>query len=232
MVGTSESAIDVALQSLPHVQQPLYISQRTVHPRYPTVFIRTGITVVPTIESISESTINLSDGTKLTEIDTIVFATGYFYTYPFLSERIRPKTDGDRVPGLYLHTFDTYNLQSIAFIGVNNGSLSWMTWAKTAFVVALYWAGKIDLPPIEEQREWEAKRLAEKKNPRWFHILHPNSERVLFWSAFNGLASKYLELDVEADDTLLGAFPYEWMALLAPGSITSVVKLKHYGIES
>ena len=226
MVGTSESAVDVALQSLPHAKHPIYVSQRTPHPRYPTVFVRPGIKVVPTIESITESTILLSDGEVLIDIDIIVFATGYFYTYPFLPEKIRPKTDGYRVPGLYQHIFDMYNLQSIAFIGVVNASLSWTTWEKSAFLVALYWSKKITLPPVEEQRKWEAKRLAGRES-RWFHVLHPQPERVLYWAELNTLAYEYLESEGNVDDELLRDFSYDWtVSLLSAGE----AKKKDYGI--
>ncbi|KAH9211769.1 dimethylaniline monooxygenase [Leptodontidium sp. 2 PMI_412] len=227
VVGTSESAIDVSLQSLPYAKHPIYISQRSPHPRYPTVFLRPGIKVVPTISSISGSSIYLSDGEVLTDIDTIVFATGYFFTYPFLSEKIRPRTEnGYRVPGLYQHIFDTYNLQSIAFIGVANASLAWATWEKSAFLVALYWAGKISLPSVEEQRGWEAKRLA-VKDVRWFHILHPHPERVFYWIELNTLAQEYLENEENVDDDLLRDYPYEWTVSLLAGGVD---KKKYYGI--
>ncbi|KAH7378865.1 thiol-specific monooxygenase [Cadophora sp. MPI-SDFR-AT-0126] len=226
IVGTSESAIDVALQSLPHAKQPVYVSQQSPHPRYPTVFLRDGIKVVSTIESVSGSSITLSDGEKLDDIDVIVFATGYFYTYPFLTEKIRPKSDGYRVPGLYQHVFDMHNPQSIAFVGVVNASLCWETWEKAAFLVALFWTGKIALPPLEDQRVWEVKR-AEGRESRAFHVLHPHSERVLHWTELNSLSTEYLESELNVDDELLRDYAFEWTVSLAAAGVE---KSKFYGI--
>ncbi|KAJ5209100.1 hypothetical protein N7449_003479 [Penicillium cf. viridicatum] len=219
IVGTSESAIDVCLQSLPYARGTVYVSQRTPHPRYPTVFCRPGVEVVATISHFTEDTIYLTDGTVLTDIDTVVFATGYFYTYPFLSSKIRPPpVAGYRVPGLYQHIFDIYNPDTIAFVGVANASLSWLTWEKSAFLIGLLWSGKIRLPAKAQQEEWETRRLAETGD-RLFHILARPWERVIYWDELNELAADYLHTDA-TDDTLLRSFPFEWvLELMKSGEI-------------
>ncbi|KIW16530.1 hypothetical protein PV08_06585 [Exophiala spinifera] len=227
VVGSNESAIDVTLQSLPYVQWPIYVSQRTPHPRFPTVFTRKGVEVLPTIECIEGGTIHFSGGQALTSIDTIVFATGYFYTYPFL-KHVRPSVPGgQRVPGLYQHVFDMYN-PNIAFIGVANGSLSWLTWEKSAFLSALLWSGRIKLPPIEEQKKWEARRLAETTSKeKMFHILAKPSERVIYFDELNELAADYLHTDAP-DDELLRSFPWDWIVSLGTGAAR---KAQYYGVE-
>lgn len=164
----------------------------------------------------------------LTGIDHVVFATGYFYTYPFFSSEIRPLVvAGHRIPGTYQHIFDIYNQKTIAFIGAVNGSLAWLTWEKSAFLVALLWSGRIELPPLEEQKKWEARRLAETSD-RMFHILAQPYERVLFFDELNELAWKYLQDPEVVDDALLESFPYQWMVSL---SEARQEKLRFYSIE-
>ena len=116
-MGARESAIDIALESLP-VAKNVYVSQRRPHPRLPQVFLRPGIKVVPTIRTFEEESIMLSDGTRLDGVDIVIFATGYHFSFPFL-EGLRGKThtDGYKVHGLYHHTFDIEN-PGIAFIGL------------------------------------------------------------------------------------------------------------------
>ena len=214
IVGSSESAVDVCIQSVPYAKGPVYVSQKTPHPRFPTVFSRPGVQVVTTISHFTEDSILFADGTTLTDVDTVVFATGYFYTYPFLSSKIRPPPvgGGHRVPGLYQHIFDIHNPETIAFVGVVNGSLAWHTWEKSAFLVALLWSGKIHLPPQEQQEEWESRRLA-VTGDRMFHVLATTPERVLFWDELNELAAEYLHAE-RSDDLLLRSFPFE----LDPGA--------------
>ena len=166
--------------------------------------------VVTTISHLTTDTIHLSDGKALTDIDTIVFATGCSYNYPFLSSKIRqPPVDGYRIPGLYQHIFDIYNPESIAFNGVVEGSLSWLTWEKSAFLIALLWSGRIHLPPTEDQKAWEARRLAETGD-RKFHVLAKDSDRVVYFEELNELAAEYLYTDAK-DDILLRSFPFRWV---------------------
>ncbi|KAF5555303.1 thiol-specific monooxygenase [Fusarium napiforme] len=216
VIGTSESAIDLVLQSLPHVKGDIHVCQRTHHPRYPNVFDRPGVKLVTTIDRFTENTIHLHDGSVLRGIDVVVFATGYFYTYPFLSS-IRPPVGpgGHRVPGLYQHIFDIHNPNTIAFVGVVNASLTWLTWEKSAFLVALFWSGRIKLPSREAQEAWEADRLAEKGEDM-FHVLELPYERVLFFDQLNELATEYLQQE-SADETLLRGFPFEFILALIAG---------------
>ncbi|KAH6989906.1 thiol-specific monooxygenase, partial [Ilyonectria destructans] len=227
VIGSSESAIDIVLQSLPHAKGPIYVSQRSLHPRYPTVFNRPGVKIVSTIDRFTEDEIHLSDGTVVRGIDTVVFATGYFYTYPFLS-KVRPlqPPGGLRVPGLYQHIFDIYNPETIGFVGVANLSLTWLTWEKSAFLLALFWAGKIRLPPREVQEAWEASRL-EEKGPRLFHLLELPHERVIYFDELNELATDYLHQE-DSDDELLRSFPADWIVDLLSSRWW---KLKKYGIS-
>ncbi|KAF5594919.1 hypothetical protein FPANT_4739, partial [Fusarium pseudoanthophilum] len=226
VIGTSESAIDLVLQSLPHVKGDIHVCQRTPHPRYPNVFDRPGVKLVTTIDHFTEDTIHLDDGSVLRGIDVVVFATGYFYTYPFLSN-IRPPVGpgGHRVPGLYQHIFDIHNPNTIAFVGVVNASLTWLTWEKSAFLVALFWSGRIKLPPRDAQEAWEADRLAEKREDM-FHVLELPHERVLFFDQLNELAAEYLQQE-SADDTLLRGFPFEFILALIAGR---PAKLRKYGL--
>ncbi|KAH7148416.1 thiol-specific monooxygenase [Dactylonectria macrodidyma] len=226
VVGSSESAIDLCVYSKEYAKDPISLSQRTPHPRHPNLFEHHGIKVVTTIDSIDDTKIHLSDGTVLDDVDTIVFATGYFYSYPFLS-KVRPSraTCGGRVPGLYQHIFDIHNPDSIAFVGVVNGSLSWLTWEKSAFLVALLWSGKIRLPPKEAQEEWERKRLETVQDSR-FHVLPTQPDRILFWDELNELAAEYLSSGA-LDDGLLRSYPFEWVVELLSSRDS---KLKHYGL--
>ncbi|KLO88642.1 Uncharacterized protein LW93_4452 [Fusarium fujikuroi] len=226
VVGTSESAIDLVLQSLPHAKGDIHVSQRTMHPRYPNVFDRPGVKVVTTIDHFTENAIHLDDGSVLEGIDVVVFATGYFYTHPFLSN-VRPPVGpgGHRVPGLYQHIFDIHNPNTIAFVGVVNASLTWLTWEKSAFLVALFWSGKIKLPSRQFQEAWEADRLAEKGEVM-FHVLDLPYERVLFFDELNELAAEYLQQE-SADETLLRGFPFEFIMALIAGR---PAKLRKYGL--
>lgn len=209
IVGTGESAIDIASRSLQYAKTPVYMSQRTSHPELPTVFAWPGVEVVPTVLQITSDTIYLSDGRSLIDIDTIVFATGYLYSYPFLTGIRPPAVTGCRVPALYQHIFDIHNPGTIAFNGVVNGFIPWVTWEKSAFLIGLLWSGKIHLPSREDQEAWEARRLAELGDHN-FHTLAKSTDQVLLFDDLNELAAEYLFTD-SRDDLLLRSFPFRWV---------------------
>lgn len=210
IVGTGDSAIGTTLHSLPFVKGTIYVSQRTPHPQFPTVFSRPGVEVVPTISHLTADTIHLTGGKSLVGIDAIVFATGYLHTYPFLSSKIRPPpVEGYRIPGLYQHIFDTYNPDTIAFNGVVDGALSWLTWEKSAFLIALLWSGKIHLPLKDVQEAWESRRLAETGDGK-FHVLTKIADTVVYFDELNELGAEYLHTEAE-DDLLLRSFNFKWI---------------------
>lgn len=187
--------------------------------------VREGVKVLPTIDHFTGKEVHFTNGVVLSDVDVVVFATGYFFTYPFLSEEVRPRSGGFHIPGLFQHVFDMHNPKTIAFIGAVSGSLSWSTWEKTAFVTALYWLGKISLPPIEEQRTWETDRLREIGETK-FHILSRPWERFLYSEEINELAADYLRSPA-LDDELLRPYPGEWLIHLLEGL---GIKKKFYGI--
>ncbi|XP_004068219.1 dimethylaniline monooxygenase [N-oxide-forming] 5 [Oryzias latipes] len=62
-----------------------------------------GVIVKPNIKSIHGSTVVFEDGSSVENVDTIVFATGYNYDFPYLPKNALYKS-GHRV-GLYKHVF-------------------------------------------------------------------------------------------------------------------------------
>jgi len=69
----------------------------------------------PPISHISthNRTVFFEDGTSISDVDHIIFGTGYTWTLPFLPDvEIR----NNRVPGLYLHIFHMQD-PTLAFIG-------------------------------------------------------------------------------------------------------------------
>ncbi|XP_076009203.1 flavin-containing monooxygenase 5-like isoform X1 [Genypterus blacodes] len=62
-----------------------------------------AVTIKPNVKEICGSTVVFDDGTVVEKVDTIVFATGYNYDWPYLPNNVMYKS-GHRV-GLYKHVF-------------------------------------------------------------------------------------------------------------------------------
>ena len=96
-------------------------------------------------------------------VESIVLATGYVYSFPFLSDEADIKVEfGKRVTPLYKHTINAIH-PSLAFIGINFGFLPFPYYDYQVWWVLAVWAGDKDLPSIEEmmqdEEEWYQSRL-------------------------------------------------------------------------
>lgn len=72
----------------------------------------------PEIDRIEGRTVFFKDGSNLSDVDDILFGTGFSWTLPFL-----PKAEvrNNRVPNLYLHIFHKSD-PTLAFVGAVRSS--------------------------------------------------------------------------------------------------------------
>jgi cation diffusion facilitator CzcD-associated flavoprotein CzcO len=118
VVGASVSAFDITHEVLHFAKAPVYSSLRTPNPIFGYLpFEHPLIEKKPIISHISlegdKKIVFFSDGSKVEDVDHIIFGTGYTFSVPFLPSipivnRI--------VPGLYLHVFKQDD-PTLAFIG-------------------------------------------------------------------------------------------------------------------
>jgi len=107
----------------------------------------------------------LVNGTIISGLDHIIFATGFRYSFPFLSPyhnsslglndtvprgTLQPIiTDGSHVRSLYMDTFYIDD-PTLAFVNVNIGRYSFTYPEYISLAIAKVWAGKADLPCTAE----------------------------------------------------------------------------------
>jgi cation diffusion facilitator CzcD-associated flavoprotein CzcO len=115
------------------------------------------------LQRFSNDSIELVDGTKLTDIDKVIFCTGYLYSLSMFSKEagfITP--DGLYVHHLYEQTFYTED-PTLCFMGLPKQVIPFPTFQNQAIVVAKVWARKLSLPSSEIMREEEFARLEKKE---------------------------------------------------------------------
>lgn len=134
---------------------------------------RANVFVKPEISSVSVKdgvTVTFADGSLVSQIDHIVFATGFQFSYPYLKGAFGEITDGNIVPGLYQHTFFSGD-PAVAFVGVPIDGISFRVFEYQAVLVSRYFAGMVTLPSIREQDEWSRSRLMSKGSTRAYHTI-------------------------------------------------------------
>ncbi|KAG6840677.1 hypothetical protein C0991_005138 [Blastosporella zonata] len=176
-----------------------------------------NVTIVPEIkhflpptDRIQESQVELTNGTIISGIDTVLFATGYRYTFPFLpqyhnssikhtndesSAHPRPiVTDGTHLRALYLDTFYIED-PTLGFIDMNVGMQSFTYSEYLAVALTKVWSGKAHIP--DTQGLWRIqKERVEDLGGYGPHFQFLGAERTnvlirLFLGWLNGAAAKY-----------------------------------------
>ncbi|GAB1315025.1 monooxygenase [Madurella fahalii] len=168
VVGNAASGLDIASQISPVCRKPLLLSVRTATSEANLDWI--GAEDVPVIDEflVAERGIRFRDGRVEKDVDAVIFATGYLYTYPFLRSLKPPVvTDGRRVRGLYKHLFHIDH-PTLVFSGLPIKVVPFPTSETQAAVFSRTWANLLPLPSVEEMRGWEEEE-AEKRGVN-FHV--------------------------------------------------------------
>jgi hypothetical protein len=115
--------------------------------------------------------VEFENGTIESDIDAIIFATGYFYSLPFLEE-VKPAliTDGSHVNHTFQHLF--YAPQpTLSFLTLNQRVIPFPLAEAQASVLARVYSGRLSLPSYTEMQKWEEDVIAEMGDGRNFHLL-------------------------------------------------------------
>ncbi|KAK3325848.1 FAD/NAD(P)-binding domain-containing protein [Apodospora peruviana] len=186
VVGNSASGLDISSQISRVCRKPLLLSVRTATPPTYSAFI--GAEELPEIEEflVEERGVRFRDGRIEKDIDAVVFATGYLFTFPFLTSFKPPLvTDGRRVYGTYKHLF-SIDHPTIVFPGLPIKVVPFAVSESQAAVCSRVWANELPLPSRDEMRRWEEEE-AEKRGPK-FHFWPKGGDGAYINSVYDWIA--------------------------------------------
>ncbi len=154
VVGNGPSGSDIARQINTVSKGKTLISVKAATP--PVVLQHTGCAEVAEIEEflVAQRGVRLKDGHVETDIDAIVFCTGFLFSYPFLPDLQRKLlTSGRGIHGLYKHLF-CIDHPTLVFPALNMKAVPWPLAEGQAAVFAAVWSNHLRLPGVEAMREW------------------------------------------------------------------------------
>ncbi|WYZ43452.1 hypothetical protein EsH8_VI_001151 [Colletotrichum jinshuiense] len=172
IVGNSASGIDLSAQISTVCKLPIIVSEKTV-PNTPSEDRSSWAKTVPEIvEFIPEGRkVRFANGDIESDIDGVVFCTGYFYSFPFIRDLSPPVvTDGSYARNLYEHLLYIDD-PTLAFAGIPQRIVPFPVSEGQAAYVARAWADRLSLPSRAEMREWEAQMLKQKGESKMLHNL-------------------------------------------------------------
>ncbi|KAK9455370.1 hypothetical protein V1511DRAFT_500269 [Dipodascopsis uninucleata] len=172
VVGAGASGMDISNQLAENHAKKVYKSTRSTTTPLPAEL--PDIVEVDIIESFNtdDKSIRLADGTVLTDIDSVIYATGYIRSLPFLSSVNKSSnpliTDGSYIHNLYLHCIYTED-PTLIIMGVQRFVLPFRTSQAQACYIARVWSGRLKLPPKPIMEQFIAKRFLEVGHSKDFH---------------------------------------------------------------
>lgn len=171
VVGNGPSGLDIALQIDQECMKPVLMSVR--HPTSPERLAHAGCEEVVEIDEflIEEKGVRFKDGRVETDVDAIVFCTGFLYSYPFLSDaEHKLLTTGRGVNGLYQHIFLIQH-PTLVFPSLNMKAAPWPLSESQAAVFSAVWSNNLQLPPKEEMEAWSQELVRQEGDA--VHVFKP-----------------------------------------------------------
>lgn len=172
VVGSGASGIDIAMQLMDACKLPLIQSQKSksflLSDPTPKKEEREEI-----VEFITEDrAVRFADGTIEKDIDSILFCTGYFFSFPFLNNMDPPLvTSGTHVQNLYQHLVYRPH-PTLCFPNLQQRVIPFQMAQAQSAVIARLWNNRISLPSVDEMKAWEDDLLKETNGgERDFHLL-------------------------------------------------------------
>ena len=159
IIGSAQSGRDISLDLSSHASQ-VYLSNRG-NPFL--TALPSNVEELPGITEVKDDGSVLFNDDKERTVDSIILATGYVYSFPFLDEDAGVKViDGVRVAPLYKHTFNPIH-PSMALVGLNFGFNPFPVFHYQAHWILSVWYGSKTLPDkesmIQDDEDCYQKRL-------------------------------------------------------------------------
>ena len=119
----------------------------------------------------SDRAVKFADGTIEKNVDSVLFCTGYSYSFPFLDTLDPPLIgDGTHVQNLYQHLIYRSN-PTLAFPTLQQRIIPFPMAEAQSSVLSRLWSNRISLPSDIEMKAWEEDLYNETGGGRDFHLL-------------------------------------------------------------
>lgn len=193
VVGNSASGHDITTQLVESGKPklPVYQSRRS-RSRWDGTNPPTGIEWKPIIKEYNSKTgeVIFADGTRLKDIDAIIYCIGYKPSIPFWNSNANGRplydyTEGHLL-GNYQHTFSHIFPRSLKIISFLR-TLTFQSFKYQAIALARQFTSRNakPLPPLAEQELWEQRRAEMvKRENRKFHDIPWDSSETMDWLRF------------------------------------------------
>ncbi|KAI5956115.1 hypothetical protein CANMA_004562 [Candida margitis] len=166
VIGNGASGVDISTQ-ISTVAEKVYVSVRDLDNIGFQSDLIDYISLIEKYECKDRSAVTTT-GEKYSNIDVVIFCTGYFYSMPFLRKNGVEK-DGSQVYDVFKQVFNVYD-PSLTFVALLKNVTPMPLSESQSALIARYYSGRYELPNQEERQKSYEKDLAEKGCGSKFHV--------------------------------------------------------------
>ncbi|KAK3669964.1 monooxygenase [Recurvomyces mirabilis] len=171
VVGNSASGVDIGAQIQTTCKPPIIVSSKSESFLLDAESTK-KLDKPPIAEFVvKDRSVRFEDGSRESEIDAVLYCTGYFYSFPFLQSLEPPLiTTGEKVEHLYQHIFYQPH-PTLAFPVLNQKVIPFPLAEAQCAIIARVFSGRLSLPTEHEMRQWELEWAKSNGDGRMFHVL-------------------------------------------------------------
>ncbi|EEU48821.1 uncharacterized protein NECHADRAFT_103236 [Fusarium vanettenii 77-13-4] len=174
VVGNSASGVDVSAQLSAVAKHPIFISEKEKPTVTPPTKESWAANVPQIVEFLpSKRGVRFANDQVETDIDAVIFCTGFHYSYPFLKS-LEPSIvvpDGGYAAHLWeqiLYTADP----TLAFLSVPQRVVPFPIAEAQSAVAARIWSGRLSAPTTAEMEAWIESEHEKKGSGKAIHLMH------------------------------------------------------------
>ncbi|KAG9255911.1 uncharacterized protein F5Z01DRAFT_524154 [Emericellopsis atlantica] len=166
VVGNSASGIDLSVQLSATAQLPVFISEK--EKATPGAVVQES---KPWARHVPEIAVRFANGHIETDMDAVLFCTGYHYSFPFARD-VRPPVvvDVSHAAHLWEHMLYTAD-PTVAFLAVPQRIVPFPVAEAQSALIARIWAGRLAPPSAAEMTTWLEEQVASKGAGKALHNL-------------------------------------------------------------
>lgn len=171
VVGNAASGLDISDQISAVCKRPLLNSIHNPSNSQQSADSATKEEIQKIVEYVVEGrAVKLEDGRLERDVDAVVYATGYLYSFPFLESLDRPLvTTGRRTIGLWQQVFHIDH-PTLAFGALGQKVIPFPLSEAQGAAIAKVWSNRLALESRDEMEAWEKRRVEELGDGTAFHV--------------------------------------------------------------
>ncbi|KAF7504787.1 hypothetical protein GJ744_001720 [Endocarpon pusillum] len=204
VVGNSASGVDIGAQVGKVCKHPLLQSLRSENLFFSPDEVSWKENILEIVEFLCPEqysrAVRLANGWIERNIDAVIFATGYFYSFPFLQINPPVVTNGSRARNVYQQLFHI-KYPTLVFPALPQRIIPFPMAENQAAVIARVWSGRLKLPPEVEMEGWEKRMLEERGDGKAMHTLNFPEDADYLNMLYDWAASATPRQGLENDQT-------------------------------